>query len=112
MPCGTGGDGCILSDNRKAFQCKCKNAFEGDRCEKCKSPVALGLESRTIPNSQMTSSSIYSSKFQPYNARLNFVPPSDNSIDGGWAPKANRVGEWIQVDLGTVTMVAAVATQA
>ena len=61
-----------------------------------------------IPNAQMTASSYYSSSYYPYYGRLN-----EARGNGGWCPKTQqgpRTG-YLQVDLGTVHSVCAVATQ-
>ena len=64
----------------------------------------LGMESGAIPDSSITASSTYLPSYPPHSARLN-----KNRL--GWAPKTNAAGEWIQVDLGKVKEVTAVATQ-
>ena len=61
-----------------------------------------------IPNAQMTASSYHSSSYYPYYGRLN-----EARGYGGWCPetvKGPRT-DYLQVDLGTVHSVCAVATQ-
>ena len=61
-----------------------------------------------IPNAQMTASSYYSSSYYPYYGRLNEARGM-----GGWCPKTQKGPrtDYLQVDLGTVHSVCAVATQ-
>ena len=61
-----------------------------------------------IPNAQMTASSYYSSSYYPYYGRLNEARGA-----GGWCPKTRKGPrtDYLQVDLGTVHSVCAVATQ-
>ena len=61
-----------------------------------------------IPNAQMTASSYYSSSYYPYYGRLNEARGM-----GGWCPKTQKGArtDYLQVDLGTVHSVCAVATQ-
>ncbi|KXJ15521.1 Coagulation factor VIII [Exaiptasia diaphana] len=59
------------------------------------------MESKAIPDSSITASS---ASIPPSNARLNF--------DGrGWQASRTRQGEWLQVDLGKLTMVLGIGTQ-
>ena len=61
-----------------------------------------------IPNAQMTASSYYSSSYYPYYGRLNEARGA-----GGWCP-TTRQGprtDYLQVDVGAVHSVCAVATQ-
>ncbi|XP_028518871.1 lactadherin [Exaiptasia diaphana] len=67
----------------------------------------LGMESKAIRDSQITASSTHSSgKYLSYYGRLNTILG-----DGGWIPKSNTVGQWIQVDLLQLTRITAIATQ-
>ena len=61
-----------------------------------------------IPNAQMTASSYYISGYYPYYGRLN-----DARGYGGWCPRTKKGPrtDYLQVDLGTVRSVCAVATQ-
>jgi len=67
------------------------------------------MQSRAIPDSSITASSYYHVVFPPEDGRLH----KESSINPGmWSPAdARRHGEWLQVDLGKVTMVTAIATQ-
>ena len=68
------------------------------------------MQSRAIPDSSITASSVYSSKYPPLLARLH-VKAGGGNPKGAWAAKVNRFGEWIQVDIGKMTEVTGVATQ-
>ena len=65
-------------------------------------------DSNRIPNAQMTASSYYNSRYYPYYGRLN-----EARGYGGWCPKTQQGPrtDYLQVDLGTVHSVCAVATQ-
>ncbi|XP_020891874.2 EGF-like repeat and discoidin I-like domain-containing protein 3 [Exaiptasia diaphana] len=74
----------------------------------CQLERPLGMQSRDIPDSSITASSIYSSHHPPPQGRLHIRPSRGKS---GWCAKRNRAGEWLQVDLGKKTRVQGVATQ-
>ena len=60
-----------------------------------------------IPDARMTASSFYNTAYYPYYGRLQV-----NRGYGGWCAKTSSVGtEYLQVDLGTVLDVCALATQ-
>ncbi|XP_031570813.1 venom prothrombin activator oscutarin-C non-catalytic subunit-like [Actinia tenebrosa] len=103
LPCLNEGT-CIKVYDRGGFECRCINGFSGSICQKACTEQALGMESRTIPDSSITASSAWGGKDTGYKARLNNNP-------GHWAPSSNRVGEWLQVDFGRLTLVTKVATQ-
>lgn len=65
------------------------------------------MQSKVIDDSKITASSYYDSNHLPSYARLNL----DSDGHGGWIPKLNTVGQWIQVALGKVTRITAIATQ-
>ena len=66
--------------------------------------VAVGLyNSSIIPHSSFTASSYYHN-YPPYNARLN-------SSFNGWTPRESDTSPYLEVDLGAVFYVCAVATQ-
>ncbi|KAK3732650.1 hypothetical protein QZH41_010256, partial [Actinostola sp. cb2023] len=73
---------------------------------------ALGMQNGDIPDSRITASSFGQSLYRPEQGRLHYQG------DGGFklpawevSPGSNRIGEWIQIDLGSVTNVTGVATQ-
>ena len=68
----------------------------------------VGVEDRNkIPDVKMTASTSYSGNHYPYYGRLN-----ENRSNGGWCTKtsADRT-DYLQVDMGAVHSVCAVATQ-
>ena len=64
------------------------------------------MESGAIPDSSITASSSFDSRYLPHRARLNL-----KEMPSGWQSKTKGSGEWIQVDLGQVTYVTGIATQ-
>ncbi|XP_031561470.1 EGF-like repeat and discoidin I-like domain-containing protein 3 isoform X3 [Actinia tenebrosa] len=73
--------------------------------------TALGMENRTILDSQITASSFERNytMYAPQGARLNNQYVRYGTC-GAWAP-TKAVGEYIQVDLGRVKTVTKIATQ-
>ena len=71
----------------------------------CKS---VGVADRNrIPDARMTASSFYETYYYPYYGRLH-----ENRRNGAWCAKTNSDRtDYLQVDLGTVLYVCAVATQ-
>jgi len=70
------------------------------------------MQNGDIPDSRITASSFGQSLYRPEQGRLHYQG------DGGFklpawevSPGSNRIGEWIQIDLGSVTNVTGVATQ-
>ena len=72
---------------------------------RCKTP--LGIEAGNVSDVAMTSSTILNASSLPHFARLR------NQLGGcAWIPAtADRNSSWLQVDLGSLTNVSAVATQ-
>ena len=68
--------------------------------------VALGLASGALPNNRITASSYYGKTWEPWRGRLNYTGGG-----GCWGPKKNRLGEYLQVDLGQVKEIVQFATQ-
>ena len=69
---------------------------------------SVGVADRNIiPDSRMTASTFYSNILYPYYGRLH-----ENRGQGGWCTKttSDRT-DYLQVDMGTVRSVCAVATQ-
>ena len=64
-------------------------------------------DNNTIPDARFTATSYYSSLYWPFYGRLNETRPN-----GGWCPRrsTNRA-DYLQVDMGVVRSVCAVATQ-
>ncbi|XP_078357236.1 uncharacterized protein LOC144642118 [Oculina patagonica] len=73
----------------------------------CNSP--LGLEDKSIPNSDITASSKWDNYHGPERGRLNTV--LSGYYKGAWSAKHRVVGEWIQINLRKITKITAIATQ-
>ena len=69
----------------------------------------LGLENGNIKDSAIATSGDWSSFYRGAFGRLNLKATKSNS--GAWSAKKNSVGQWFQVDFGTVVEVRRVATQ-
>ncbi|XP_006816028.1 contactin-associated protein-like 4 [Saccoglossus kowalevskii] len=70
----------------------------------CSSP--LGMESGSLTNRQITSSSVFSIQRSPYYARLN-----RNEGGGGWTAEIADSEQYLTIDLKQQTEITAVATQ-
>ena len=69
------------------------------------------MESGEIVDSEITASSYHGSGFYaPSNARLHMQPVEGKS-DGAWVAGELAVPQWVQIDLGSVKKVTAIATQ-
>lgn len=80
----------------------------------CENPVALGMESREIPDSQITASSVwvdfyYHRDHRAANGRLNFI--AGNGRTGAWSSGSNDLNQWLQVDFQRPTIITGVSTQ-
>ena len=66
----------------------------------------IGVSDRSIiPDDRFTASSYYSDYYKPHYARLN-------GKEGGWEPKTrDNSSDYLQIDLGAVFVIRAVATQ-
>ena len=71
--------------------------------------AALGVESGLIPDAQLTASSKYDKNHSAHRARLNMK--KEGSKRGSWVPLRWNLKQWLQIDLGSVNKVTAVATQ-
>ncbi|GCC26701.1 neuropilin-1a isoform X1 [Chiloscyllium punctatum] len=65
---------------------------------------SLGMESGKIHADQIMSSSNYNFNWSPERSRLNYP-------ENAWTPSSDSSKEWIQVDLGFLQHVSAIATQ-
>ena len=74
----------------------------------CSVLCTLGMENGDILDSQINASSEYSSHFAAHRARLHLQPAWGHH--GSWVSSSN-VNQWLQVDLGSKTRVARIATQ-
>ncbi|XP_044171679.1 uncharacterized protein LOC114977630 isoform X7 [Acropora millepora] len=71
---------------------------------------ALGMESRTINNAQITASSQWDQNHAAIQGRLNFQ--TSGIKQGAWSARFNDKNQWLQIDLQAVyTKVTAVASQ-
>ena len=72
---------------------------------------ALGMESGTITDAQLSASSQMGGRVlhAPSQGRLNFQ--SYSNLAGAWCPRYNKPNQWLQVDLGSYTTVTRIATQ-
>jgi len=67
--------------------------------------MSVGLSySIVVPDHRFTASSYYDQRYVPSNARL--VTSSE-----AWGPKTTDGDKWLQIDLGSVVYLCAVATQ-
>ena len=71
----------------------------------------LGMKDGSIPDSQLTASSLWSSVNinGASNARLD--RPADSVTTRAWIAGANNVNQWIKADIGTVKYVAGIVLQ-
>ncbi|XP_031566955.1 coagulation factor V-like [Actinia tenebrosa] len=69
----------------------------------------LGMESKAIPDSSITASSMWGSITAPSRGRLYMKKVG--RYCGGWSTSYNSVSQWFQVDLGEVTKITDIATQ-
>ena len=76
---------------------------------KCHNYVPLGMQNKKIPDNKITASSTYSKYYPASNARLHLK--DKGSYYGAWCSKVNGGGQWIQVELDSLALVTAVATQ-
>ncbi|XP_028411621.1 lactadherin-like [Dendronephthya gigantea] len=70
---------------------------------------ALGMEDRSILDSQITASSIWNSGYRVANGRLNFKQPSGKFES--WSALSNDLNEWLQDNFQRVTLITKIGTQ-
>lgn len=92
------------------FHCLCSSSschvvLWTDRCD-----VPLGIQDGRITRSMFTASSMYNHYYGPWCARLQ--AQNRGQTRGGWIAKYRNTKQWLQVDLGTVSIVKRIATQA
>ena len=67
------------------------------------------MASYAIPNGQVKASSEWDPNHAAIQGRLHYLPPPGKQ--GGWSAKYNKANQWLQIDLGALFRVTAVATQ-
>ncbi|XP_031565930.1 EGF-like repeat and discoidin I-like domain-containing protein 3 [Actinia tenebrosa] len=86
---------------------KCKPAAKFACCS-----VPLGIQNGKIPDAQITASSVFewdSKAMQPHYGRLHRQPTK--AYDTAWCPSSKKIGEYLQIDLGSIKWITKVATQ-
>ena len=71
--------------------------------------MPLGLEDGRILPGALRASSSYNYKHGPDRARLNIV--AGRGRTGAWVARHRNTRQWLQVDLGTLSLVKGIATQ-
>ncbi|XP_031551889.1 neuropilin-1a-like isoform X1 [Actinia tenebrosa] len=106
--------GCITPMNTSApLLCEGSKMEEEKKCKSvtdisgCSAP--LGMQDGKIKDNQISASSKHSRNCNPSYGRLYKTPKSN--WDGGWCAKHKRIGEYMQIDLGTMKWVTKIATQ-
>jgi hypothetical protein len=79
----------------------------GCAANRCEAP--LGIQDYRVRKSMFSASSLLNHYYGPWSTRLQ--DRNHGYYRGGWYPKYNRRGEWVQVDLGTQARVTKVAIQ-
>ena len=69
----------------------------------------MGMEDRRILSGQLRASSSYNYKYGPDRARLNIW--AYHSRTGAWVAKYRNTGQWLQIDLGQMSIIKGIATQ-
>ena len=67
------------------------------------------MENGEIADSQISASSKWDNNHAAIQGRLHFK--QQGMKQGGWSTRANTLNQWFQVDLGSFTTVAGIATQ-
>ncbi|XP_032242371.2 contactin-associated protein like 5-4 isoform X2 [Nematostella vectensis] len=100
---------CVGIPDEQSQQCVCSPDYAGRRCEiRCDTP--LGMSDYRIPDSSLAASSSWNSKLSPPCGRLR--RGWDDKCIGGWhSASPFRVNQFLQVDLGNLTLIRKVATQ-
>ena len=75
-----------------------------DRCD-----VPLGIQDGRITRSMFSASSMYNHYYGPWSARLQ--AQNRGSTRGGWLAKYRNTHQWLQIDLGVISIVKRIATQ-
>ena len=78
--------------------------FFTDRCT-----MPLGMEDRRILSGHLRASSSYNYKHGPDRARLNIY--ASHGRTGAWVAKYRNTNQWLQIDLGQMSVIKGIATQ-
>ncbi|XP_068754233.1 EGF-like repeat and discoidin I-like domain-containing protein 3 [Montipora capricornis] len=107
IPCKSSG-ACRPLYSENDYMCICNHGWSGKTCDR-ESCQTVGIEDRKmIPDSSMTASSTFSSSHSPYFGRFKEARPGS----ARWCPKTSSDrNDYLQVDLGKVNLVCAIATQ-
>ena len=99
------------SNSKRPFAFACwflKTFFFSNGQPECQG--ALGMESSTIKNAQITASSEWDQNHAAIQGRLNFQ--KSGIKQGAWSARSNDKNQWLQIDLQAMyTKVTAVASQ-
>ena len=71
--------------------------------------MPLGLEDRRILSGSLRASSSYNYKHGPDRARLNIY--ASHGRTGAWVARLRNTKQWLQIDLGGMSVVKGIATQ-
>ena len=66
------------------------------------------MESRKIKDSQIAASSQWDGFYSAIQARLNSLV---GGVKQGWVTRRSNLNQWLQIDLGSYTIVTGIATQ-
>ncbi|XP_048579786.1 lactadherin isoform X2 [Nematostella vectensis] len=103
------GAKCQANYEKNTGVCNCKRGYVGKNCEKgCVFP--LGMETKSIADSQITASSFVHIHWSPKDGRIR-NPYNAGVTYGCWRPATAQVDEYLQVDLLAVKNINKVATQ-
>lgn len=67
------------------------------------------MEDGRVTKGMLTASSMYNHYYGPWSARLQ--AQNRGSTRGGWLAKYRNTHQWLQIDLGVVSVVKRIATQ-
>ena len=71
--------------------------------------MPLGMEDQRILSGHLRASSSYNYKHGPDRARLNIY--NSHGRTGAWVAKYRNTGQWLQIDLRTMSIIKGIATQ-
>ena len=92
---------CFQLENREVEQNLCRYVFTAGDCV----DLGLGMQSGSIPDNSITASSELNTNTSAKNGRLNYTAGSS------WCSSTNDNNPYLQIDLLTLHIICAVATQ-